>query len=59
MTTINNNTNNNTNKHISLLIIIAFTSKIFGFVRDIVLANAYGASYIADVFITTLCYAWC
>lgn len=54
MTTINNNTNNNTNKHISLLIIIACTSKIFGFVRDIVLANAYGASYIADVFITTL-----
>ena len=37
-----------------LLAVIATASKMLGFLRDIVLSNAYGAGNVADAYLTTL-----
>ena len=41
-------------KNVSLLLIIAFLSKIGGFIKDIALTYYYGASYITDAYIISL-----
>ena len=44
----------NFNKVMILLVIISCMSKVFGFIRDIVLTNLYGASSVADAYLVTL-----
>ena len=41
-------------KDVGLLLIIAFLSKIGGFIKDIALTYYYGASYITDAYIISL-----
>lgn len=49
-----NDKQRNYGKSMLILAIIACCSKVFGFLRDIVLTNVYGASSIADAYLITL-----
>ena len=48
------NTVRNAGSTVALLALIMCFSKVFGFARDIILADIYGATSIVDIYITTL-----
>ena len=46
--------NNSYGRIMLLLVVISTLSKLFGFARDIILTNVYGAGIISDAYLTTL-----
>lgn len=49
-----NKTSSRNSKIMLLLVIISLFSKLFGFARDIILSNSFGAGIVADAYLLTL-----
>ena len=44
----------NRTRNISIVMILTLLSKVFGFTRDMILANYYGASNVSDAYLVSL-----